>query len=446
VQESTVPPKKSLWITRYEPQPGDKGSEAVAVTTDSRGQIYVTGFVDTIDHDVDFLTLKYSSDGHLLWQKRYNGLGNDVDRTAAIAVDDQGNVYVTGESDNGKGNGTTRLAGLDIATLKYDADGNPKWVQRYNGPDDGEDHPVRLLVDENGVYVLGKSWSRGKTGKAGFNTVLVKYDPSGTKQWDFRYDGGQGDDEPADMARDRDGNLYVTGQSRAAPATGPEFDVLTLKISPEGKKLWEARYGADNQADDCAYGISVDGGGNVYVIGRGRGLSGTPDAVRAGCLTIKYDANGNRLWVRGTMQERDRIERVTMTKVIGEGEVIAYGVTRDDNGYPTCRVVGRDANGLPRWTADIANLAGDDGISALTADSSGICLCGGLRRLGTSNAVGFCTFRYDCNGKLIWQAFLDAPTVWSRARAVTVCNDSIIVVGQTIDGNAHQLVMVCYQR
>ena len=197
-------PGKVLWTALYEPHARDKSSEAVAVATDSKDYIYVTGFVDTVDRDVDILTLKYDEFGKLLWQERYNGPGNDVDRGVDIAVDDKGNVYVTGESDNGKGNGETRLAGLDFVTIKYDASGNQIWAKRYNGPDDGEDRPVRLKVDNNGVYVLGKSWGHDKTGKVGFDYALVKYDLEGKFQWDYRYDGGAGDDGPVDMALGRD--------------------------------------------------------------------------------------------------------------------------------------------------------------------------------------------------------------------------------------------------
>src|SRR4030042_3219908 len=77
------------------------------------------------------------------WVARYDGPVNYTDRANAIAMDDYGNVYVTGES---KGSGGY----LDYATIKYDANGNQLWVARYNGPENKDDRAVAIAVDDNG--------------------------------------------------------------------------------------------------------------------------------------------------------------------------------------------------------------------------------------------------------------------------------------------------------
>jgi hypothetical protein len=68
-----------------------------------------------------------------------------------LAVDDSGNVYVTGQTPGTEG-------APDYATIKYDPSGNEVWVERYDGPVVGFDGGRDLAVDSVGnVYVLGFS-------------------------------------------------------------------------------------------------------------------------------------------------------------------------------------------------------------------------------------------------------------------------------------------------
>jgi hypothetical protein len=92
----------------------------------------------------------------------------------AIALDQGNNVYVTGFSP-----GTN--SGNDIATIKYDNNGNQVWVQRYNGSGNGDDEANAIAVDALGnVYVTGYE----TTTAGGTEMVLIKYapSPSGSKQ------------------------------------------------------------------------------------------------------------------------------------------------------------------------------------------------------------------------------------------------------------------------
>jgi len=91
------------------------------------------------------------------WARRYNGPGNGDDRAWALALNSQGNVYVTGES-TGSG------AGFEYATLKYSPSGELRWAKRYNGPgnSNGFDDAYALALDSQGnVYVTGYSTGSG---------------------------------------------------------------------------------------------------------------------------------------------------------------------------------------------------------------------------------------------------------------------------------------------
>ena len=114
------------WVNRYD-GPGSKSGVQTGIATicDSAGNIYVTGYTGSlVVSDNDIVTIKYDSSGTELWAAEYDYWGAKYERPDAIAVDDDGNVYVTGASQSA------------MITIKYDAYGNELWVQRVF-PGDG---------------------------------------------------------------------------------------------------------------------------------------------------------------------------------------------------------------------------------------------------------------------------------------------------------------------
>ena len=86
------------------------------------------------------------------WVRTYNGPGNLADSATALAIDDFGNVYVTGSS---YGGGTS----TDYSTIKYYPDGDTAWVRRYNGPNDSTEVATALTIDDSGnIYITGFSY------------------------------------------------------------------------------------------------------------------------------------------------------------------------------------------------------------------------------------------------------------------------------------------------
>ncbi len=77
---------------------------------DSFGNVYVTGSI--WNDNWDYVTAAYDSEGNQLWFEWYDGPGGGNDEAVAIAVDGQGNFYVTGKSDGGP-------SCADYATIKY---------------------------------------------------------------------------------------------------------------------------------------------------------------------------------------------------------------------------------------------------------------------------------------------------------------------------------------
>jgi hypothetical protein len=87
-------------------------SSAQAMALDSANNPYITGYSPGTNSDNDIVTIKYDPNGNQIWLQRYNGPGNSNASGNAIAVDNNGNVYVTGYD-------TTAAGGTEIVTIKY---------------------------------------------------------------------------------------------------------------------------------------------------------------------------------------------------------------------------------------------------------------------------------------------------------------------------------------
>ncbi|UCG91818.1 MAG: SBBP repeat-containing protein [candidate division WOR-3 bacterium] len=267
------------WVARYNgPVNGDDGAYALAI--DDAGNVYVTGQSRGSGTTWDFATVKYDSSGTEQWVARYDGPTSSWDQAYAIAVDDAGNVYVTGWSE---GSGT----GYDYATVKYDSLGVEQWVARYDGSASGVDWACALTVDGAvNVYVTGWSWGSG----SGDDYATVMYDSLGDEQWSTRYYGlGNDMDRARAIAVDNAGNVYVTGESWGA---GTEYDYATVRYIFTGAERWVARYDGPDSGWDYAHALAVDDVGNVYVTGESWGAGTGLDYA-----TVQYDSSGVEQWV-----------------------------------------------------------------------------------------------------------------------------------------------------
>ncbi|HEY6161423.1 MAG TPA: SBBP repeat-containing protein, partial [Bacteroidia bacterium] len=246
------------WLQRYTGS-GVNTDKAEAIAVDANGNVYTCGTVWN-GTSYDYLTIKYDNAGNQIWVKTYNGAGNSIDEARAIAVDAGGNVYVTGASYFAANND-------DYVTIKYDAAGNQVWLKNYNGPGNATDEAWDIALDNNGnVFVTGGSGGSG----TGEDYATVKYDPvTGNQLAVVRYTfTGANLDRAQSLAIDNSGNVYVTGYSYGGSA--PDFDYATLKYTNALVAVWgsASRYNGVGSKIDQASKVKVDNAtGNVYVTG-----------------------------------------------------------------------------------------------------------------------------------------------------------------------------------
>jgi len=252
-----------LWTKRYDGT-ANGADWARAVAVDGNDNVVVTGYsAGSGGTKRDYYTAKYAAaDGVLLWEKRYNSIGNGDDVASDVVVDASGNVIVTG---NSIGIGSSG----DYYTAKYAAaDGALLWEQRYNKALNGSDGAQGLAVDSNdNVIVTGSSQNNG-TG-SDFDYYTAKYAAAnGVLLWEQRSSGtGNGEDFATAVVVDASDNVVVTGSSEKN-GNGSDVEYYTTKYAAaDGALLWEKHYDGTGGGYHSAAALAVDVSGNVIVTG-----------------------------------------------------------------------------------------------------------------------------------------------------------------------------------
>ena len=256
---------------------------------------FATGPYDT--------TLPLVIDPVYQWHTFYGSGGYDYG--TGIAVDTNGNVYVTGNSNATWGSPLNPHSGSDdIVVVKLNSSGAYQWHTFYGSSDD--DIGYGIAVDTSGnVYVTGYSnatWGSPLNSHSGiWDMVVVKLDSSGAYQW-HTFHGSDSYDWSYGIAVDTSGNVYVTGYSYATwgspinPHSG-DWDMVVVKLDSSGAYQWHTFHGSSDS--DCGYGIAVDTSGNVYVTGYSSATWGSPLNSHSGnwdIVVVKLDSSGVYQW------------------------------------------------------------------------------------------------------------------------------------------------------
>jgi hypothetical protein len=339
---------------------------------------------------IAFMALSAQSAVKDQWVRRYNGPANGDDQTHALVVDVNGNVIVTGYSNNGTND--------DIYTAKYAAlNGALVWEKRYDGAK-GYDYAIGLAVDHSGnVFMSGYSFN-------GSQDVFytAKYAAAdGALLWSKFNAVPFTAAHPSALMVDAEGNAVVTGTLD----NGRSIDYYTIKLAADtGELIWEKRYSfpdPENRGDDYATAVAVDGAGNVVVTG----------TSIVDLFTIKYAAaNGALLW-----EKRGPIGRATDVAVDESGDVLVTGASQDGNGYDdfyTAKYAAVD--GALLWEKRYNGPAGQDDVAqAVSVDRNGDVVVTGYSYNGdplfTGNA-DFYTAKYaGADGVLLWEKRYNGP-------------------------------------
>ncbi|MDS4032118.1 MAG: IPTL-CTERM sorting domain-containing protein [Candidatus Contendobacter sp.] len=212
-----------------------------------------------------------------------------------IAVDSDGNAYVTGNTSSDEntfpdtvGPDLTHNGSLDAFVAKVNAAGTALVYAGYIGGA-GNDFGRGIAVDSAGnAYVTGETQSNeasfpvtigalDTTHNGGADAFVAKVNPAGTALVYAGYIGGAGSDVGRGIAVDAAGNAYVTGNTLSTEASfpvsgGPDLthngnsDAFVAKVNAAGTALVYAGY-IGGASGDFGQGIALDSTNNAYVTG-----------------------------------------------------------------------------------------------------------------------------------------------------------------------------------
>ncbi|MCK9610270.1 MAG: SBBP repeat-containing protein [Candidatus Cloacimonas sp.] len=393
-----------LWAKQAGGISGDKG---YSIAVDAYGNSYITGYfresatfgtttlTSSSDYGSDIFVAKMDINGNWLWAKQAGG--KDYDDGYSIAVDANGNIYITGYFRESATFGTTTLTSSgyyeDIFVAKLDINGNWLWAKQAGGT--SHDDGYSIAVDAYGnSYVTGyfksSSCSFGTItlNSSGYEDIFVaKMDSNGNWMW-AKQAGGTDYDFGYGIAVDSNGNSYITGGFEESATFGTTIltssggsDIYVAKLDSNGNWLWAKKAGGTS--DDGGYSIAVNDNGNSYVTGyfSESATFGTTTLTSSGDLDIfvaKLDSNGNWLWAKqagGTGWDEGysiAVDDNGNSYVTGYFRDIAtFGTTTlTSYGFSDIFVAKLDSNGNWLWAKQVGGTSYDFG-SGIVVDANG---------------------------------------------------------------------------
>ncbi|HEY3899029.1 MAG TPA: SBBP repeat-containing protein [Chthoniobacter sp.] len=425
-------------------QAGSVGADKTrGLATDTAGNIYMTGefsktatfgdFTVETKGDLDFFVAKYSPQGKCLWVR--TGGGSQIDRGYGVAVDAQGNVFVTGhcQSTDATFDGVpceNRGGDYDLFIAKYDAAGKLQWLKSGGGA--GYDYGHSIGVDRAGnCYFTG-----GMVGDCEFlgatiknatksnHAFLAKLSTNGELAW-LRVAGGAGSSAGEHLAVDADGSTVVVGGASGVETFDPLTitsktgrEVFAVKYDTNGKVLWT--FTGDGSANAAFTSVALDGKGDISVCGMFK------DTLALGGKKFqtsgKLPANGHEDDLFAAKLDRNGKFRWARVGV-GKGTNYALCVAADEagNSYVTGEyqytVTMGDSSMTAQGMRDIYVAKFDDSGTLRWLRSTG----------GTRGNLGYCVV-HDHAGNLFLSGAFDGETSYGQTKLTSKGSNDIMLL------------------
>jgi hypothetical protein len=399
---------QQAWVAHYNNGITNGTNQAVKMALDANGNIYVTGFSQNTNSQLGYATIKYAPNGNQLWAARYDSTNDSTATPTALALDSSNNVFVTGTA----------------LTIKYDPNGNQLWTAPYAG--------AALSVDTNGNSVV-----------TGINTSFgtVKLNSNGSNIWSVAYPSPYGPGLAQQVVIGSDGSICIAGSyTFTCPDNVCNLELLVLKYDPNGNQLWTANYALGNAYEVQVEGAALDSMDNLYFVANF--VDNIPYII------VKYGSNGNVDWADEN-PTRNGSSRVRGLSIDGSSNVLITGLDTNYPGYPAfgygTYAINPDGDYI--WTNVLLSIPQEFGAgTSITVDSANNSYVTGYTP-DTNSFYDIATVKYDPNGNQVWEQRFSGPGDGNDVgNAIAVDkNGNIYVAGyDTTAAGGTEMVLIKY--
>ena len=286
--------------------------------------------------------------------------GNGYESNPAVALGQDGSVYITGETLSTNfpttpgAYQTTKNADLDIIISKMDDSASTLLFSTFLGGDGSDELPDISLGADGSVYVMGTTVSNNfpvtegviQNQNPGDKTVFIsRLNADGSSLIFSTYLGGDFIDTGNSIQTDAEGNAYISGNSYSEdfPVTPGTLDfdggIFITKINPSASELIFSTFVAPGKGR----GMVVDNAGNIYIVGDHSG-NGTDIPITPGAFqTVSTGSHSSFAMVINSTASQvlastyiagDYIDYGKVIRVAENGDIIVGGTTKSQD-FPT---------------------------------------------------------------------------------------------------------------
>lgn len=309
--------------------------------------------------------------------------------------------------------------GSDWLIRKYNSGGTLLWERTYIGPSRNE--PYDLAIDlEGNIVVAGV-----ESGGGGDNWSIRKYDSAGNLVWSRSYNSpADFNDEAFGVAVDGNGNVVAVGYEYRTDLPPQGEDWLVRKYDGQGTLLWSRTY---HRGSEKAWGVAIDSNGSIVVVG-GEFVSGVEGE---NWLIHKYDSAGNLLWSRTHNGAVGGSDRAYSVAIDGDRNILVAGFERSGLSRDwLIRKYTPDGNLLWSRTHD-SPVQDHDEATDIAVDQVGNAIVVGIEDwTDVGQSWNWLIQKYDPGGNLLWSRTHNAVANsidWCNGVAIGMDGDFVAV-------------------